>query len=171
MDKLILLVVLGAIVAVVSKYRMDAARSRKDTMKRITEDHQSRTTLSPTADLFREAGVPVPDELAAAEPTGAGTAPVVATPTTDLATIFEGISFPDGLIAAEGVDPHRMTMSSPDEPTTVASDLAAEVRKIGGVVEWQSEGHGEVANRGGRAVVTVESDPDGSGSTVRLRAI
>ena len=171
MDKVILFVIVIAIVVVAVKLRSDAAKSRKATVQRISQEYEARDSLSPTADLFRETGVPVPDALAPSTPAAAEPATATALPSADLATVFTGIHLPVSLTPVDAGDPHHMTLQSPADPVTVRRALDDELHELGAAVTWDEAGHGEIHNNGGRVAVRVEgtSDPDApTGVTSRV---
>ena len=65
MKYFLLLVVIAIPTVVVLRYRVGARRDRTEVMARLTAERQQFGIVSPTAELFREVGVPVPDELRA----------------------------------------------------------------------------------------------------------
>jgi len=61
----LLLILIAVVTAVVMKYRVTARRDRNEVMARLDAERKEFGIVSPTAELFREVGVPVPPELRA----------------------------------------------------------------------------------------------------------
>jgi len=75
-----LLLLFAAIGVAVVKFRADAARSRKEVLARLSEEREVRGDYSPTAELFREVGVPVPEPVLATAPAAAPPPPAPVPP-------------------------------------------------------------------------------------------
>lgn len=79
----LLLVLIAVVTAVVMKYRVTARRERNEVMARLDAERKEFGVVSPTAELFREVGVPVPPELRAG--LVGDVAPVAPSPPTSVA--------------------------------------------------------------------------------------
>lgn len=152
MEKVVLLVILAAIVIAVAKVKSDLSSSRKETLQRINIEHEAKGSLSPTADLFRESGVPVPEAMAEASASNGGSVSTM----VDLATIFAGITLPASMSTLDAPDPHHLVLSSPDSASAVHDTLDAEFTRLGLDVTWASDVFGSVTHSaGGAASVTI----------------
>ncbi len=167
MDKVILVLVVGGIAVVAAKFRYDAGRDRRDTLQRIATEHESRGSLSPTADLFRDAGVPVPDPIEAAAPATLNPAspagPAERPPPVDLARVLDGIHWPVDLAPLHPGDPHLMVMASDAAPAVVRAALDTEFRRLDVEVQWDGTGVAQIVGHGGRVSMTIhEHAPEGA---------
>lgn len=123
METLGLLLLFAAVGVAVVKFRADAARSRKEVLARLSEEREVRGDYSPTAELFREVGVPVPEPILATTPAAALPPPAPAPPAP-------APPAPTSHVPTAGADGPVSPLSAPPSPPAPTHHLTNVFRGI-----------------------------------------
>ena len=161
MQTVVVLVLMSGVGIAVFRFRSVAARDRKEVLARLSTEHQERGDYSPTAELFREVGVPVPAEYASAlASTAPGLATGTATATGDLTTLFRGIQMPVGLTPLGDLGETTATFSTTATPKEVQSALVQELERIGALAAWPEPSVAQVSRNGVSGLIAIYARPD-----------
>jgi len=186
MTALVALLLATVALMVIFKVRSDASASRKEVLARLRAESEASGVVSPTAELFREVGVPISDELAAnlvdapvTAPAQGGTriqtvietlqpnrsdlstAAVPAAPSA-FATFLAGIVLPSGLVplASAANDTSIAFVTTQAERPTLAQALTDELGKIQLTTRWIDGSTAQIQGPEGLALVSIYDRPE-----------
>jgi len=170
MQQVVFLVVAVAVSVVIFKLRGDAARERKAVMARLDAERQERGDYSPTAELFREAGIntdtapppaPARSVLREHHPGGAlaGQNEVGSDAGGDLRALFKGISMPAGLKPLGPLAPVSANFVTSAAPSEVHAGLEAEFARLACEARWVEPTVAQTERNGMRGLVTIYPNP------------
>jgi hypothetical protein len=182
MERVIFLIVAAAIAFAIWRMRSGFARERKTVMARLDAERSERGDYSPTAELFREAGVRhdpdgrIPIDMSRVGfveppedpadilpeldlPMAPPTEDELVIPAGDLRQLLKGISMPAGLRPLGPLVPENASFVTDAPATEVHEGLDSELARLGCSARWVEPTVAEAERNGERGLITIYADP------------